>query len=197
MYSVMKVARFKTCGRDKDAHATAQSIYLFTRPNAERSTYRLERIFQNQFHSNRPHFTIQSQATIMSARARVFAAYRQCFRVRKAVFHRDELALRESRKSIREEFGKNRHAVPTSQEFEAMIQAVDDALSFLRHSVMQAELDPRTGNYGKKYSIVLLVFCQKISIFDELYNHLTLLNFFHCQWPRSRRSIWKGLIMRM
>mmetsp|Transcript_7630 Transcript_7630/g.9986 ORF Transcript_7630/g.9986 Transcript_7630/m.9986 type:complete len:137 (-) Transcript_7630:867-1277(-) len=84
------------------------------------------------------------------SRARVFAAYRKCFRTRTEVFHRDALAMTESRKTIREEFGKNRNNVASGEQFEALISMVDEAVDFLKFGVMQAERDPKTGNYVAK-----------------------------------------------
>mmetsp|Transcript_17701 Transcript_17701/g.48186 ORF Transcript_17701/g.48186 Transcript_17701/m.48186 type:complete len:142 (-) Transcript_17701:62-487(-) len=86
-----------------------------------------------------------------TARSRVFAAYRKAFRARKEVFSRDALAMRESRKTIREEFGKNRHiAIADATQLEGLLSMVDEAVDFLKHGVMQAERNPQSGNFVAK-----------------------------------------------
>lgn len=101
-------------------------------------------------------FTTITMSSSAAARARVFAAYRKCFRTRKQVFQNDDFALQQSRATIREEFGKNRNVAATGQQFDEMIKMADEAVDFLKFSVMQAQLDEKTGNYGTNKESALL-----------------------------------------
>eukprot|EP00977_Amphora_coffeiformis_P003580 scaffold701_cov158-Amphora_coffeaeformis.AAC.8 len=85
----------------------------------------------------------------MSARSRVFSAYRRIFRARKELFEGDHQAMMESRGAIKSEFLKNRDAPTTGEHFEGLLSMVDEAVDMLLHGIVRGDLNTGSGNYGE------------------------------------------------
>lgn len=89
----------------------------------------------------------------MSARSRVFSAYRRIFRARKVLFQGDHQAMKESRGAIKSEFLKNKNAPTSGEHFERLLLMVDEAVDMLHHGIVRGDLNPDSGHYGEYRSI--------------------------------------------
>ncbi|WAQ97995.1 LYRM7-like protein [Mya arenaria] len=81
-----------------------------------------------------------------SARSRVLSVFKQLHRTRKIVFEDDHRALAVIREKINEEF-KKRKDIDNEQEVTQLITSAHDIEKELRTRLMQAQLDPQTGNF--------------------------------------------------
>ena len=93
----------------------------------------------------------------MSARSRVFSAYRRLFRARNELFQGDVQAMRESRVAIKSEFLKNRSAPTAGDHFEGLLLMVDEAVDMLRHGIVRGDLNEQSGNYGEHIMMVMMI----------------------------------------
>lgn len=86
-----------------------------------------------------------------AARLRVMSGYRQLFRARKLLFIGDDVAMRESRITIKEEFIKNRHIDITNnvEHFNGLITMINEATDMLTNGIVRGNLNQNTGHYGK------------------------------------------------
>jgi len=87
--------------------------------------------------------------TLSVAQSRVFSAYRRLFRARSQLFRGDVVALRESRKEIRQQFLMNAHADVSGDLLEGYLQMADEATDMMTHGIVQGKLNQSTGHYGK------------------------------------------------
>lgn len=90
--------------------------------------------------------------SLSAPRARVFAAYRQLFRARSKLFSGDDVALRESRTAIRQQFAQHAAATTSGPHFEGLLQMADEAADMLLRGIVQGRLNERTGHYGTSAS---------------------------------------------
>jgi Complex 1 protein (LYR family) len=86
--------------------------------------------------------------SLSAPRARVLSAYRQLFRARSKLFRGDNVALRESRTAIREQFVQNAGAETSGPHFEGLLQMADEAADMLLRGIVQGRLNETTGHYG-------------------------------------------------
>lgn len=115
-----------------------------------------------------------------AARYRVMAGYRQLFRARKLLFIGDDVAMRESRITIKEEFIKNRHidiSTNNYEHFNGLITMIDEATDMLTNGIVRGNLNQNTGHYGT----LLLIFFFFVSFCPHFLNVLCKGNylFFH------------------
>lgn len=90
-----------------------------------------------------------SSSTTAAARSLVYSSYRRLYRARVALFRGDDVAMRESRVEVRNQYlSHGTLPIVDASHWQGLIDMADEAASMLRHSIVQSKLNETTGHYG-------------------------------------------------